>query len=264
METKIKIIKAAIIFVLMMLTVGPMGVVAEVDEKPTASADVGVYSKYVWRGFELSDDSMVIQPSTTIGYKGFSLNLWGNLDTEYDDGRDTSQFNETDLTLSYDTSIGPVDCGFGYIYYGLDAVDDSQEFYASAGLDVPMAPTLSIYREVSHYPAWYLTFGVSHSFDLSSEMTLDLAGSMGYYSYSDDDFVEVDDNLNPTTEKYKNFHDGLVSMGLTVPFNKYFTFSPMIAYSFPLTDEADNFITSGSFSNDSDFFYGGATVSISL
>ena len=48
------------------------------EEKPTASADVGVFSKYMWRGWELSDDSIVIQPSVTVGYRGFSLNLWGN------------------------------------------------------------------------------------------------------------------------------------------------------------------------------------------
>lgn len=95
-------------------------------------------------------------------------------------------------------------------------------------------------------------------------MTLDLAGSIGYYYSDDGDFVKVDDNLNPTTDKYKGFHDGLISVGLTIPFWEYFSVTPMIAYSFPLTNDADNLITSTSFSNESDFFYGGVTASMSF
>ena len=52
-------------------------------EVPSADASVAFLSKYVWRGFELSDDSIVIQPSMTVAYKGFGMNLWGNLDTDY-------------------------------------------------------------------------------------------------------------------------------------------------------------------------------------
>ena len=118
--------------------------------------------------------------------------------------------------------------------------------------------------EVAHLPGWYLNLGISHSFDLQEGITLDLAGSAGYYSSDDDEFVEINDNLNPTTEKYRNFHDCLISIGLTVPFAKYFTFSPIVAYSFPFSDEADNLLTATDFSNDSDFLYAGATLSISF
>ncbi len=54
------------------------------EDKPTAEVSVLASSKYVWRGFELSDDSIVLQPSATVAYKGFSANLWGNLDTDQD------------------------------------------------------------------------------------------------------------------------------------------------------------------------------------
>lgn len=238
------------------------------EEKPTASADVSVFTKYIWRGYELSDDSIVFQPSMTIGYKGFSMNLWGNLDSDLEDSdptiHDKAEWTETDLTLAYDTNIGPVGLGVGYIYYGLDGIDDSQELYLSADLDVLLSPTLTVYREIAHLPGWYIHFGISHSFQLPKEITLDLAGSVGYYHSDDDEFVEVDDAFNPKTEKYRNLHDGTVSIGLTVPFAKYFTFSPMVAYSFPLSDEADDLLTSASFSNESDFIYGGFTVSISF
>jgi hypothetical protein len=86
---------------------------------------------------------------------------------------------------------------------------------------------------------------------------------MGYYLSNDDAFVEVDRNHMPTTKKYRNFHNGLVSVSLTVPFLKYFTFTPMLAYSFPLSHKADDLLTSTSFSGRSDFLYGGATLSFS-
>jgi hypothetical protein len=235
------------------------------EEKPSASADIAVLSQYIWRGYELSKDSVVIQPSITVGYKDVSVNLWGNLDTDvYSDPRGQSQFNETDMTLSYGKSFGIVNVGVGYIYYALDAVDDSQEIYLSLGLDTLLSPTLTVYREIAHLPSWYISLGISHPIELMKKITLDLAGSVGYYYSDDDDFVEVDDTLTPTTDKYKNFHNGLVSVGLTIPVAKYFTIKPVISYSFPLTNEADNLIKSTSFSNESDFVFGGVTASLSF
>jgi hypothetical protein len=168
------------------------------------------------------------------------------------------------MTISYDKSFGIVSLGLGYIYYGLDAIDDSQEVYLSLGLDTLLSPSLTVYREIAHLPSWYISLGISHSFELPKEMTLDLAGSIGYYASDDDDFVKVDDNLNPTTDKYNALHNGLISVGLTIPFWEYFSVTPIIAYSFPLTDDADNLIKSSSFSDKSDFFYGGITASISF
>lgn len=51
------------------------------EERPTVDFSVSPMTKYVWRGQELSRDSIVIQSSMTVGYKGFTANLWGNLDT---------------------------------------------------------------------------------------------------------------------------------------------------------------------------------------
>ena len=241
-------------------TVWSVSVWAE-EEKPTASADVGIFTKYVWRGYEFSDESIVLQPSTTIGYKGFSFNLWGNLDTEVDDGTDDNKFNETDWTLSYATSSGPVGFDMGYIYYALDGADyDSEELYLSIGLDTILSPCITIYREISHLPSWYFSFGLSHSICLPCEMTLDMAGSVGAYYSDDDDFTEYD-----STDKYREFHDALLSVGLTIPLDEYFTISPTIAYSFPLTNKAEDHIEDANgFSNDSDYFFGGVTISLAF
>ena len=39
----------------------------EDTDRPTASADVAFMSQYIWRGYGLSKDSLVIQPSVTAG-----------------------------------------------------------------------------------------------------------------------------------------------------------------------------------------------------
>ena len=244
--------------------------VAEADqeeqERPTVSADVAFLSQYIWRGYELSKDSLVIQPSVTAAYKGFSLNLWGNFDTDVYTGpsKGDSKWNETDFTFGYERSFGPVGIGAGYIYYAADAWEDTQEFYLSVGGDVILAPTLTVYWDVDEYPGWYFNLGLFHSFDLSHEISLDLAGSVGYYISENDSIVGYDHNLNATTSRYNNFQDGLLSIGLTIPFWKYFTAVPMLAYSFPLGNAADNMLRATSLSNSASHLFGGVTLSMAF
>jgi len=242
-------------------------------ERPTASADVAFLSKYIWRGYELSNDSMVIQPSVIMGYKGFSVNLWGNLDTRFDDGDpttgDTSRWTETDFTVAYDHTLGPVNLGGGYIYYALDGTTDSQEFYFSVGGNVLLTPTLTMYREIAHLPAWYFNLGISHSFSLPHGISLDLAGSVGYYDSLDADDLGDVREMRPgvfvdTGEKYQHFHDGNLSVSMTFPFAKYFSITPVVSYSFPLSSDADDLLKSTSISGDSSHFYGGVSLSMSF
>ena len=236
------------------------------EDRPTALLDVAFLSQYIWRGYELSKDSLVIQPSATLGYKGLSFNLWGNLDTDIYSGpyEGEAKWNETDMTVSYDTSFGPVGIGVGYLYYALDGADDTQELYVSVGGDVLLAPTLTVYRDVDEYHGWYFNLGISHSFDLPHEITLDVAGSMAYYISDNDSIVDYDHNLNATTSRFKNFQDGLVSVGLTIPFLKHFTATPMIAYSFSLSNAADNMLKATSLSNNAAHLFGGVMLSMAL
>ena len=242
------------------------------EEVPTASADIAILSDYIWRGYAFSNDSIVIQPSATIGYKGYSFNLWGNLDTELDDGisatDDTSQFNETDMTFSYDTDFGKWSIGVGYIYYGLDGALDTQEIYLSMGYDTFLSPSLTIYRDIDTFPGTYVNLSIGHSIKLSKDLNLDLSGSVGYYSSDDDSVLEIDDTLTATNKKYSAFHDAVISASVTYPINQFITITPTLSYSFPLSDAADNIITANSVGlfgeNDSDFFYGGVLFSFAF
>ena len=232
------------------------------EDRPEFSADVAFLSQYVWRGYGLSKDSLVIQPSITAGFKGFALNLWGNLDTNYDDTG--SKWNETDLTFSYGHSFGIVGLEAGYIYYALDGVDDSKEFYLSAGVDVLLAPTLTVYREIASYKGWYIDLGLSHSFELPHEMSLDLGATFAYYKSDNDNMLDYNDDNLATGDRFSGFHDGSLSVGLAIPFYKYFTVTPSIAWAFPLSSSASNEMSALSLDGRSNHLLGGITLSMAF
>ena len=249
------------------------------EEKPTADFSVSALSKYVWRGYEMTRDSIVIQPSLTVGYMGFSANLWGNLDTKpYSSTPGTKysgNWTETDLTLSYTKTIGPVNAGVGYIYYGLNAPYpgapdplDSQEIFVTMGLNKLLSPTLTVYKEIDHYHQWYFLLGISHAIEFNKTISLKLAASASYLLSEDAaKYPKYDDNASATTEKYKNFHDGVVTVSLPITPAKYITITPLLSYVFPLSDDAKNEMkglgkqgTASPTERDSSYLYGGLTL----
>ena len=282
---KISIIKAGIVFIMLALILGPVDILAKeekplpgegtraaeldrVDEdRPELSADVAFLSQYIWRGWGLSKDSLVIQPSVTASYKGFSLNLWGNMDTSFQgkgDFEKKSKWNETDITFSYGHSFGMVGLEAGFIYYALDGLDDWKEFYLSLGLDTILAPTITVYREISKNQGWYVNLGISHSFELPHEITLDLGGYVSYWASDNDNMMERNSDLSPTNERFSGLHYGLLSVGLNIPFWKYFTVTPSIAYAFPLSHAADNEMQYVSLDEKANHVFGGVTLSMAF
>ena len=259
--------------------VAPAPAAAE-EEKPTADFAVSPLTKYVWRGYEMTRDSIVIQPSLTVAYKGFSANLWGNLDTKpyssIHGTKNSANWTETDLTFSYTKAFGPVNAGVGYIYYSLNApyagaADplDSQEIFVTLGLNKLLTPTITVYKEIDHYHQWYILLGVSHAFELNKTVSLKLAASGSYLKSEDADvgkYPKYDSHAVATNDKYNNFHDGVVTVSLPITPVKYITVTPLLSYVFPLCDDAKNEMkgrglegTSTPASRDSSFLYGGIT-----
>jgi hypothetical protein len=235
----------------LILIVWSGNVLADEDEGLTVSGDTGIFTKYIWRGYDYSNGNIVIQPSLTMSYKGLSLNDWANIDT---DSGDNKAWNETDVTLSYDTNIGPVALGGGYVYYDTrDSSNDTQELYVSAGYDTFLSPTLTVYRDIDLYPGYYFNLGVSQSFNLTEKVSLDLSAGIGYSDYRYDYNVE-----GLKDYRYSSFHDGMISAGLTIPLNEYLTLSPSVSYSFPLTDEAEDDM------GNSGNVYGGIVLSVAF
>ena len=113
-------------------------------------------------------------------------------------------------------------------------------------------------------PARTLNLGISHSLNLTKEITLDLGASIGYQISDTDKIVKYNSQLQPTTDKYNALHDGNLSVGLTIPFAKYFSVKPVICYSLPLSDDAKYRIQGTSLSNKYDFLYGGLILTASF
>ena len=241
-----KMIKTLVMVGLVALTFCSVPALAEDESPVSASADMAFLSQYVWRGFALSDSSIVVQPSATVSYKGFSVNLWGNFDTDYY-ATDEKDFNETDMTLSYDWSIDTVSMGVGYIYYALEGTD-TQEFYFSVGLDTFLAPSLTIYRDFDEFEGWYVNLCIEHSIALSDDLALDLSASIGY--------VDADD--------YSEFHDGNISASMTFPVNDYISITPAVTYIFGLTSDSKDALEYGSADGESDHLIGGVTCSVAF
>lgn len=255
------------------------------EERPVIDFSVSPLTKYVWRGQELSRDSIVIQPSMTVGYKGFTVNLWGNLDTKpyASSGESYSPtWTETDFTLSYVRAFGPVSIGAGYIYYALAAAHtgaqdppDSQEIFLALTLNKVLSPTLTIYREIDHYHQWYFLLGFSHAIELSKTVSLKLAASASYLLSEDAGmYPEFDSEAIATANKYSNLHDAVITASLPIAVAKYITVTPMVSYVFPLSNDAkyemkarSQKVTWGGATpsdGDSSYLYGGLTASFSF
>ena len=234
---------------------GPKAGQKVIPEDYTASLNTSLYSKYVWRGYELSKDSLVIFPSATIGYKGFAFNVWVDFDTDYNNPRDGSRshtnLQETDLTLTYSNRIKPwkLDWTVGWIYYHTDGFHANtptrnQELFGTLSLDVLLRPTLSVYSEIQTGSAWYVNFSLSHNFKVYRDWLLGVGGWVSY-RYSEQ-------------EDYSAMHDGNLWAGLTIPLNRFVSVTPKIQYSFPLGSNAADRIEANSYSGkDSNFVYGG-------
>ena len=184
----------ALIFVILGTGAG-IGFAEEEETAPTHpdfGVDLAFVNKYVWRGLLLTDGP-VFQPAATLGYKGASINVWGNLDL--DDANDTAgEFNEVDLTLDYTHTIKEFSVSGGLIYYDFPNTDfrSTLELYVSGGVDILLQPCITVYFDVDQVEGIYGTLGFSHSFDLpdsdSVSWSLDLATSIGLGSSQYVDF----------------------------------------------------------------------------
>jgi hypothetical protein len=252
------------------------------EEKPTGEISVSVLSAYIWRGQELTRNSIVLQPSATVGYKGFSVNVWGNLDSKPYSAVAANyggKYTETDYTISYSKKFGIVQVTPGYIYYALGAPYsgaaaplDSQEVFLTLGLDTILSPTLTVYKEIDHYHQWYAILGVSHTFALHEKVGLKLAATASYLASGDENtYAKYDSSAAATTDKYNNFHDGTFSVSIPVAVTKSLTVTPTASYVFPLCDDAKYEMKGRGLQGavtpadrSSSFFYGGVTLSFAF
>ena len=255
---------------------------APAEDKVTGEVDLSILSAYIWRGYEQTRNSVVVQPSATVSYKGFSVNIWGNLDTKPYSAANANygaKYTETDYTVSYSKKFGILQVTPGYIYYALGAPFaggaaplDSQELFVTLGLDTILSPTLTVYKEIDHYHQWYFLLGASHTIEFNKMISLKLAASASYLISTDETtYAKFDSNALPTTDKYNNFHDGTVSASVTIAVYKTLSVTPTISYVFPLCNDAKYEMqgrglqgAANPTDRSSSYLYGGVTFSFTF
>jgi len=241
-----KKIKLMVVFFIFGLIFFPQISQGEQAKDVTGSVALATYNQYIFRGYEIGKSGLVIQPSMTVSLKGFSATLWGNMDTNQRNTK-TATFNqefkkgwnETDLTLSYTHEIKNLSITGGYIYYGTKYADETEEVFVALSYKTIANPTITVYRDITNYKGTYINFGLSHSFPVYKEMTIDLASGIGYFIGESDYWKTYERSTGTYTgSKYRGFHDGMVKMGLTIPVKKVFLIQPTVQYWFPLSSDA--------------------------
>ncbi len=231
-------IKKVVLSIAIMLPLFAGAAFAE-DAKPTASISVAFLNQYVFRGYQFSKKSLIVQPTETITYNGVSASLFENYDSNE---HATDNFvptkpgrrnmNEGDVTVSYTKTIDKLSLTGGYAYYGTEFAAETSELFVSAALDTIAKPTLSVYRDVGQFHAYYINLALAHSVAIAGATTLDLGASAGYEYGDSEPFRTRSGDL------YRHFHDGSVKASMTIPFAKLYTAQPLVQYNFPLSSRA--------------------------
>ena len=245
----------------------PAAAAAPAEDKVTGSLVLSGLNRYIFRGLELGAHSLVLQPAVTVSYKGFSANIWSNLDTDQHatnnftpgnftgTGSNTNlgkkSLNETDLTLSYTYNIDKLALTGGYIYYGTHYADETQELFVSGTYDMIAHPTLAVYRDIDRYPGTYINLSFSQSIPVykmtNGDATVDLGAGFGYEIGSSNFWDKYSTTTHAFTgSKYSAPQDGHVQVGLTIPVTKIFSVQPVAQYWFPLSDDANKRIKDSS------------------
>ncbi len=264
-----------VMLLLMFLVLSFSRVSVHAEDKVTGSASVGLFNRYIFRGYEIGSNSVVIQPALSVSYKGFSLTLWGNIDSNEHSTQSFSpdndghkSFNEIDMTFSYTYGIERLSLTGGYIYYGTKYTAETEELFISATYDMFLKPTLSIYRDINEYTGTYINLSVAHSVPVYKDIILDLGASAGYF-VGDDEYWRTYESstVDYTGKKYRAFHDGMVKAGLTIPIAKNSSIQPIAQYWFPLSSKAKKTVDGNSYNHNGkldDTFVTGINLSLSF
>ena len=234
---------------------------AGAEESPaTVGLDVPVLSAYAWRG-QVLNDKVVVQPSLTAGKSGFAINTWANYNAN---GPCEGEVSEIDLTASYSKSVGPVALGAGAVLYTFPnqtlAVEDGEdtaypgtvEVYVSAGLpDAPLAPTLTVYRDVDAIDGTYGVLAASHSFALGEMVSLGLSASLGA--------ADADYNAGYFGVDDAALNDLTAGVSLPIALTENLTVKPAISYVY--LPDSDIRAGAEALYLDKDAFVGSVTLS---
>lgn len=186
----------------------------------TGDAYAGVYSKYIWRGFDLSqDDKFVVQGGADVSASGFTLGFWGNM------SENTGEVNEVDVVLDYTAELDAASVSFGNILYDVDGVADTNELYLGLGLSAPLSPSLTVYWDYDEFDTIFTVLGVSHDIEINDKLSASLGASASYAKL-----------LQDGEDAW--FHDAEFSAGLSAAVTEQVAVDATFLYTTPLSNDA--------------------------
>jgi len=238
----------AILVVIMLFMVPKAGIAG-------STASVDVMSNYVWRGQNLVNDGVVIQPAVGLEKDNIAIGFWTNYST------DSGENTETDLTLSYSGSVDKLSYEIGYIHYDLINSADTQEIYLSLSYDTILSPYVTLYYDFDEGDGAFAIIGGGHSMAVAG-YTVNCGALVGINF--DDETMGYDEN----GDVFTGFYYGEVNLSVDIPWGEI-TVTPKVAYSFALGDGEDaikavnqNTYMATSSGTDTDVLYGGVGFSM--
>jgi len=232
--------KFCIVLVAFMLAAATLVPAASAAIEVEGDAYVGYYDKYLWRGFDLSGGTPVVQGGVDLSAKGFTLSYWTNIQTK-DDVVLGSEVNagdatETDIILDYSFDVNDLlSVSVGNIWYALDGLEDTKELYLSLGLGTILEPSVTVYYDYDQCDenGLFYTASVGHSLELNDKLSLSLGALV---SYNDESDYAVGD--------YSDWHNYELSAGVDYAVTDQLSISPSFLFSSPISDEAKDAIDS--------------------
>ncbi len=154
----------------------------EPEKSWSFTAGVDRSSQYLFRGSDLLDDESVLTPYLLFGVGNLSLYSYG-----YAGDIPDGDYREVDLGAEYAIPLGSATLTLGAVsyQYNKDAEDilvflDTYEVYGYLGFGGPLSPKFSYWYDNDKVKGGYGSFGISHSFELSSKASLDFSASVGW------------------------------------------------------------------------------------
>jgi len=221
-------------FVVMMAAVLTAAVasVAMAEDKVTGDVYVGPVSKYVWRGFDLSENRGVVQGGVDVSYKNFTVSYWTNEQMVSGPTLKSGDATETDITLNYAyTPVELLTLNVGNIYYNLNGLPNTNELYLKATLNTLLLPTFAVYYDwdKARETGLFYTLSVGHSLELMKGLGLNLGALASYNMKSE-----------YSTGNYNNLHNYELTASVDYTINDKFKISPYYLYSNAFNSAARN------------------------
>ncbi|ABA87753.1 hypothetical protein Pcar_0493 [Syntrophotalea carbinolica DSM 2380] len=225
--------KWSVLFLAMFVLCAGLASTAQAKIEVEGDAYVGLWDKYMWRGFNLSDSRPTIQGGIDLSLaSGWTLSTWHNWQLTGGPNWDSGELNETDVILTYAFDLGDmVSMSVGDIWYMIEG-EDTNELFIHATLNTLLSPTFTIWWDwdAAEEDGLYYTLDISHSFDLGQwvpNTALNLGALVAYNQHTD---YAVGD--------FGGFHNYELSASLDYALTDQLTISPTIIFSSGISSAA--------------------------